>query len=115
VKYNSLKPNKFVPFPKYDHFIADEKLAKAARFLGFGGKDNEESIDNLVKAIRQLMKDMNMPMSIQEEGVDEKLFMENVAALSEKAHDDQCTGANPKYPLVSEIIDIYKQAYYGKE
>ena len=71
VKYNSLKPNKFVPFPKYDHFIADEKLAKAARFLGFGGKDNEESIDNLIKAIRQLMK-------------------------------------------VSEIIDIYKQAYYGE-
>ena len=114
VKYNSLKPNKFVPFPKYEHFIADEKLAKAARFLGFGGKDNEESIDNLIKAIRQLMKDMNMPMSIRDEGVDEKLFMENVAALSEKAHDDQCTGANPKYPLVSEIIDIYKQAYYGE-
>lgn len=114
VKYNSLKPNKFVPFPKYECFIADEKLAKAARFLGFGGKNNEESIDNLINAIRQLMRDMDMPMSIKETGVDEKLFMDNVEALAEKAHDDQCTGANPKYPLVSEIVELYKQAYYGK-
>ncbi len=114
VKYNSLKPNKFVPFPKYERFIADEKLAKAARFLGFGGKNNEESIDNLINAIRQLMRDMDMPMSIKETGVDEKLFMDNVEALAEKAHDDQCTGANPKYPLVSEIVELYKQAYYGK-
>ena len=58
---------------------------------------------------------MNMPMSIREEGVDEKEFMKNVAALSEKAHDDHCTGANPKYPLVSEIIEIYKKAYYGEK
>ena len=114
VKYNSLKPNKFVPFPKYERFMANEKLAKAARFLGFGGKDDEESIDNFIAAIRQLMKDMDMPLSVKEAGVDEKVFMDNVEALAEKAHDDQCTGANPKYPLVKEIVEIYKQAYYGK-
>ena len=67
-----------------------------------------------IAAIRQLMKDMDMPLSIKDAGIDEKQFMANVETLSEKAHDDQCTGANPKYPLVKEIVEIYKQAYYGK-
>lgn len=114
IKYNSMKPNKFVPFPKYEYFIADEKLAKAARFLGFGGKTNEESVNNFIEAIRKLMKDMNMPLSIKDAGVDEKTFMDGLRLLSEKAHDDQCTGANPKYPLIGEIMDIYTKAYYGE-
>ncbi len=114
MKYNSLKPNKFSIFPKYDHFVADEKLAKVARVLGIGGKTIDESVDNLVKAIRQLMKDMNMPTSIKEAGVDEATFMASLRTLAENAHDDQCTGANPKYPLIEEIMEIYKQAYYGE-
>lgn len=115
IKYNSLKPDKFVPFPKYETFIADQKLARAARFLGFGGNTVEESVDNFIAAIRKLMKDLDMPMSIKAEGIDEKVFMDNLMELSDKAHDDQCTGANPKYPLVSDIAELYKKAYYGED
>ncbi|MBO7118458.1 MAG: bifunctional acetaldehyde-CoA/alcohol dehydrogenase [Bacteroidales bacterium] len=115
IKYNSIKPDKFVPFPKYETFIADKKLARAARFLGFGGNTVEESVDNFIAAIRKLMKDLDMPMSIKAEGIDEKVFMDNLMELSDKAHDDQCTGANPKYPLVSDIADLYKKAYYGED
>ena len=115
IKYNSLKPDKFVPFPKYETFIADKKLARAARFLGFGGNTVEESVDNFIAAIRKLMKDLDMPMSIKAEGIDEKVFMDNLMELSDKAHDDQCTGANPKYPLVSDIAELYKKAYYGED
>ncbi len=115
IKYNSQKPTKFATFPKYEEFIADKKYAKAARFIGLGGKTDEESVDKLIKAIRKLMKDLNMPMSIKECGVDEEVFMANLDKLSENAHDDQCTGANPRYPLVEEIKEIYKKAYYGEE
>ncbi len=114
IKYNATKPTKFATFPKYEYFIADEKYAKAARFVGLAGNTTEESVDNLIAAIRQLMKDLNMPMSIKECGVDEQVFMSKLRELSENAHDDQCTGANPRYPLVEEIMEIYKKAYYGE-
>ncbi len=115
IKYNSQKPTKFATFPKYEEFIADAKYAKAARFVGLGGKTDEESVDNLIKAIRNLMKDLNMPLSIKDCGIEEEIFMAKLDELSENAHDDQCTGANPRYPLVSEIKEIYKKAYYGEE
>ncbi len=115
IKYNATKPTKFATFPKYEYFVADEKYAKAARFVGFAGNTTEESVDNLIKAIRQLMRDLNMPMSIRECGVDEDVFMSGLRKLAENAHDDQCTGANPRYPLVEEIMELYKQAYYGEE
>ena len=114
IAYNAEKPTKFATFPKYESFIADEKYAKAARFVGLGGKDTNESVQNLIKAIKQLMKDLNMPTSIKECGVDETVFMSKLRELSENAHDDQCTGANPRYPLVGEIMEIFKKAYYGE-
>jgi acetaldehyde dehydrogenase/alcohol dehydrogenase len=114
IKYNATKPTKFATFPKYEYFIADQKYAKAARFLGFSGSSAEESVDNLISAIRTLMKDIGLPSSIKECGVDETVFMNNLRTLSENAHDDQCTGANPRYPLVEEIMELYKRAYYGE-
>ena len=114
IKYNSELPNKFTIFPKYEKFVADEKYAKLAKVAGLGGENKEQSIDNLINAIKQLMRDLNMPMSIKECGIDENVFMSNLDALAEHAHDDQCTGANPKYPTVEEIKELYKKAYYGE-
>ncbi len=114
VEYNAQKPTKFATFPKYEKFIADEKYAKIAHYIGKGGKTVEESVKNLVQAIRDLEREVNAPVSIQECGIDEKLFFDNLQRLSENAHEDQCTTANPRYPLISEISELYTKAYYGK-
>ena len=113
--YNAQKPTKFATFPKYETFIADQKYAKAARMLGLGGKTTQESVLNLVHAIQELMKKVGLPMSIKDCGVDEQEFLLKLDALSDHAHSDQCTMANPRYPLVSEIKEIYRKAYYGEE
>ena len=114
VEYNAQKPTKFATFPKYEKFIADEKYAKIAHYIGKGGKTVEESVKNLVQAIRDLEREVGAPVSIQECGIDEKLFFDNLQRLSENAHEDQCTTANPRYPLISEISELYTKAYYGK-
>jgi len=68
----------------------------------------------LIDAIQKLKKEIGIPMSIKEAGVDEEIFMDGLDELSELAFDDQCTGANPRYPLIKEIKELYKQAYYGR-
>lgn len=114
VEYNAQKPTKFATFPKYEKFIADQKYAKVAQYLGKGGKTTEESVANLIQAIFDLEKELNEPMSIKDAGVDEEAFKRNLQKLSENAHEDQCTTANPRYPLINEIKDLYTKAYYGK-
>ena len=115
IEYNAQKPTKFAAFPKYSKFIADEKYAKIARYLGLPAKTTEEGVKSLVKAIRDLMKETERPMSIKDCGIDENVFKSKVEELSYKAFEDQCTTANPRYPLVSEIQDLYMKAYYGEE
>jgi acetaldehyde dehydrogenase/alcohol dehydrogenase len=114
IKYNSQIPTKFTIFPKYTKFIADYKYAQISRQLDLGGTTQEEQIDALIKAVRDLMIRLNVPLTIKECGVDEKEFLEKIPALSEKAFEDQCTTANPRYPLISELEELYKKAYYGK-
>ena len=114
IEYNASKPTKFATFPKYEKFIADEKYAKIARFIGKGGKTTQEGVKNLINAIKDLERELEMPMSIKECGIDEKVFFSNLRGMSERAHEDQCTTANPRYPLISEIEEIYKRAYYGE-
>ena len=114
IAYNAQTPTKFAIFPKYGKFVADERYAQIARYLGFGGATKEEQVASLVREVKSLMKDLNIPMTIAETGVDEKGFLAKLDGLSERAFEDQCTTANPRYPLVTELADIYKKAYYGK-
>ena len=114
IAYNAQKPTKFVSFPKYGKFVADYRYAQIARFLNLGGATQEEQVQALIDAIRKLMKELNMPMSLKECGIPEAEFMAKVPQLAENAFEDQCTTANPRYPLISELEEILKKAYYGE-
>ena len=113
IEYNAQKPTKFTSFPKYSEFIADEKYAQISRFMVFGGETKDEQIQNLVKAIKILMERVALPKSIKECGVEEKTFLAVLERMSENAFEDQCTNANPRYPLITELQELYKKAYYG--
>ena len=115
IAYNASKPSKFVSFPKYEYFIADEKYAKLAKMLGLKAKDNAEGVNSLINAIKELMAKLEMPKSLKECGVDEKEFLAKVDELSDRAFEDQCTTVNPRLPLVTEIKQILLDAYYGNE
>jgi len=113
IRYNAKKPTKFAAFPKYNHFIADERYAEIAKMLGLPAKDTQQGVESLAQAIIKLAKDMNIPMSIAACGVDKKVFEEKVDYLADRAFEDQCTTANPKLPLVTELAEIYHLAYKG--
>ena len=115
IRYNATKPTKFVSFPKYEYFIADQKYAEIAKRLGLKAKTTEQGVESLIEAVKELNKDLNIPKSIKDAGVDEKEFMAKVDRLAEMAFEDQCTTANPRLPLVSEIKEILIQAYYGED
>lgn len=113
IRYNAQKPKKFTAFPKYEHFVADQRYAQIARLLGLPAKTTEEGVESLVQAIIKLAKELDMPLSIAETGVSKEEFESKVEQLAELAFEDQCTTANPKLPLVSDLADIYRQAYKG--
>ena len=113
IKYNASTPSKFVSFPKYKKFIADEKFAEIAAFLGLPAKTTEEGVQSLINAVIDLMKEVNEPLSFSECGIDEETYMRNVPDIANKAFEDQCTTANPKLPLVKEIEQIMIDAYKG--
>lgn len=113
IKYNASIPSKFVSFPKYKKFIADEEYAEIAAFLGLPAKTTEEGVQSLINAVIDLMKEVNEPLSFSECGIDEETYMRNVPDIANKAFEDQCTTANPKLPLVKEIEQIMIDAYKG--
>ncbi|WP_340398775.1 bifunctional acetaldehyde-CoA/alcohol dehydrogenase [Paenibacillus sp. FSL H8-0079] len=114
IRYNAKKPTKFASFPKYSHFVADERYAEIARILGLPARTTEEGVTSLINAIRNLNKILGIEESFQEIGFDAKDFEAHVDYLADRAFEDQCTTANPKLPLVTELADVYRNAFYGK-
>lgn len=114
IRYNAKKPTKFASFPKYSHFVADERYAEIARILGLPARTTEEGVTSLINAIRKLNKTLGIEESFQEIGFDAKDFEAHVDYLADRAFEDQCTTANPKMPLVTELADVYRNAFYGK-
>ncbi|MBR4411979.1 MAG: bifunctional acetaldehyde-CoA/alcohol dehydrogenase, partial [Lachnospiraceae bacterium] len=107
-------PVKMGTFSQYDHPHTLARYAMIADYLGLGGKDDEAKLKNLIKALDELKAKIGIKKCIADYGVDEKEFLEKLDEMATLAFDDQCTGANPRYPLISEIKQMYLNAYYGK-
>ena len=115
IKYNATKPTKFVSFPKYEYFIADQKYAEISRKMGFDASTVEKGVSSLIREIQKLNSDLNIPSSFKDAGISEKEFLEKVDMLADRAFEDQCTTANPRLPLVAELKEILLDSFYGKE
>jgi acetaldehyde dehydrogenase/alcohol dehydrogenase len=112
IRYNMTSaPRKQAAFPQYKYPEAKERYAKVADYLGLSGKSYDDKIEALISAIEKLRKDLDLPSTIEEAGVNEADFMAKVDELSELAFDDQCTGNNPRYPLISEIRELYLKGF----
>lgn len=114
LRFNSSEaPAKMGTFSQYDHPHTLARYAEIADYLRLGGKDDNEKLENLIKAINDLKATIGIKETIKDYNIDEKIFLENLDEMVEQAFDDQCTGANPRYPLMSEIKQMYLNAYYG--
>ncbi len=115
MRYNSAEvPTKMGTFPqyKYPHTLA--RYAEIGRFVGLSGKDDQEVFEKLLDKLEELKKEIEIKPTIRDYNVDEKYFLETLDEMTEQAFNDQCTGANPRYPLMEELKELYLKAYYGK-
>ncbi len=116
LRYNAAEvPAKMGTFPQYDHPHTLARYAECARFCGICGKDDEETLDLFIQKIEELKAKVGIKKSIAEYGISEEAFMSKLDQMVEDAFDDQCTGANPRYPLLKEIKAMYLKAYYGEK
>ena len=115
IRYNSCMPTKFVSFPKYEYFIADQKYAQIAKKIGLKADTVEEGISSLIAKVKELNEFLGIPKSFKEAGIDEAEFMAKIDMLADRAFEDQCTTANPRVPLVSELKQILIDSFYGNE
>jgi acetaldehyde dehydrogenase/alcohol dehydrogenase len=115
LRFNAAEvPAKMGTFPQYDHPHTLARYAEVADYLGIKGKNDSEKLENFIKAFDELKARVGIKKTIREYGIDEKDFLDRLDEMTEQAFDDQCTGANPRYPLMSEIKQMYLNAYYGK-
>lgn len=114
LRFNAAEvPAKMGTFSQYDHPHTLARYAEVADYLGIKGKNDEEKLENLIKAIDELKAKVGIKKTIKEYGIDEQDFLARLDDMVEQAFDDQCTGANPRYPLMSEIKEMYLHCYYG--
>jgi len=111
----SEKPVKMGTFSQYDHPHTLQRYADVADYLGFKGKNNNEKLESLIAGLNELKTKIGIKSRISDYNIDEKNFLDRLDEMTEQAFDDQCTGANPRYPLMSEIKKMYLNAYYGKQ
>jgi acetaldehyde dehydrogenase/alcohol dehydrogenase len=115
IKFNSVeKPVKMGTFPQYAYPHAKDRYVEIANFVGIKGKNDDEKFENLLKAIDDLKEKVGIKKTIRDYGIDESEFLAKLDDMVEQAFDDQCTGANPRYPLMSEMRQMYLNAYYGE-
>ena len=115
MKFNAdPRPKKMGTFPQYQYPHTLERYVEIADFLNIKGKNDQEKFDNLLRAIEELKDRVGIKKTIKDYGIEEKYFLDTLDEMVEQAFDDQCTGANPRYPLMSEIKDMYLKVYYGK-
>ncbi|WZL82239.1 bifunctional acetaldehyde-CoA/alcohol dehydrogenase [Vallitaleaceae bacterium 9-2] len=116
IRFNAVdNPRKQAAFPQYKYPNAKWRYARIADYLQLGGTTEEEKVENLIKAIDELKEKVGIPKTIKETGISAKKFYATLDEMSENAFDDQCTGANPRYPLISEIKEIYTRVFEGTE
>ena len=114
IRFNASEtPTKMGTFSQYSHPHTLARYAEVADYLGISGKNDTEKLEGLIKKINDLKKKVGVKASIKEYGIDEKAFLDRLDEMTEQAFDDQCTGANPRYPLMKEIKEMYLNAYYG--
>ncbi len=115
IKYNAVEvPPKMGSFSQYEYPKAKERYVELAEFAGFKGKDDEKTLENFINAIEKLKAEVGIKKCIKDYGIKEEDFLNTLDEMVENAFDDQCTGANPRYPLMKDIKEIYLKAYYGK-
>ena len=116
MRYNATEtPVKMGTFPQYEYPHTLERYCDVARYNGLVGKDDQETFDLLIEKLEELKKTIGIPSSIKDWGIKEEDFLATLDEMTENAFNDQCTGANPRYPLMSEIRELYLMAYYGRD